>query len=162
MHRSSRFMIFLETALPKMVAAPSMAAMVVFIYGFILWTAWISLTKSSFLPTYDFAGLIQYFKLFNNDRWWVACKNLEQGEEAETDCAVICTACGRCASDAPDGLVTIQHNLAVVDYSKNSLASRIAIERCPTGAIVWLDEKSGPIKGVAAAKIVRKGALPVG
>ena len=95
-------------------------------------------------------------------RLWVACKNLEQGEEAETDCAVICTACGRCAADAPEGVVTIQHNLAVVNYSKNSLASRIAIERCPTGAIVWLDEKSGPIKGVAAAKIVRKSALPVG
>ena len=95
-------------------------------------------------------------------RLWVACKNLEIGEEAETNCAVLCTACGRCAADAPEGVITIRHNLAVVDYSKNSLASRLAIERCPTGAIVWLDEKAGPQKGKAAAKIVRKGALPVG
>ena len=76
MRRASRFMTFFETALPKIVLAPSMTAMVVFIYGFILWTAWISLTKSSFLPTYDFAGFIQYAKLFNNERWWVACRNL--------------------------------------------------------------------------------------
>jgi len=76
MHRPSRFMTYLETALPKAVVAPSMAAMVVFIYGFIIWTAWISMSKSTFLPTYDWAGLIQYVKLFNNERWWVACRNL--------------------------------------------------------------------------------------
>jgi len=95
-------------------------------------------------------------------RLWVACKNLEKDEEAETDCVVLCTACGRCAADAPEGLIAIQDNLAVIDYSKNSLASRLPIERCPTGAIVWMDEKSAPHKGKAATKIVRKGALPVG
>ena len=95
-------------------------------------------------------------------RLWVACKNLEKGEEAETDCLVLCTACGRCAADAPEGLITMQQNLAVIDYSKNSLASRVAIERCPTGAIVWLDDNAAPRKGKAATRIVRKGALPVG
>jgi len=93
-------------------------------------------------------------------RLWVACKNLEMGDEAETDCQVICTACGRCAADAPEGLIQIQDNLAVVDYAKNALASSVAVERCPTGAIVWLDE-SGARKGKAAARIVRKGALPL-
>ncbi len=94
-------------------------------------------------------------------RLWVACKNLETGDEAQTDCQVLCTACGRCAADAPEGLITIRHNLAVVNYAKNALASSLAVERCPTGAIVWLDE-SGTHKGKAAARIVRKGALPVG
>jgi glucose/mannose transport system permease protein len=28
------------------------------------------------LPRYDLAGFYQYVKLFTNDRWWVACKNL--------------------------------------------------------------------------------------
>ncbi len=74
--RSSRFFAFVEIALPKMVVAPSFLITVLFIYGFILWTAYISLTKSSFLPVYDFAGLIQYVKLFSIERWWVACKNL--------------------------------------------------------------------------------------
>ena len=49
---------------------------------------------------------------------------------------VACTACGRCVADAPEGLITIENKLAVIDYSKNSLASRLPIERCPTGAIV--------------------------
>ena len=58
--------------------------------------------------------------------------------------------------------VYFSDKLAVVDYSRNALASRIAIERCPTGAIVWLDDGNAVLKGKAAARIVRKGALPVG
>jgi RnfABCDGE-type electron transport complex B subunit len=90
---------------------------------------------------------------------WVACKNLEKGEAAEAECAVACNACGRCALDAPENLISIKNNLAVVDYSKNSLASQVAIERCPTGAIVWMD---GAItKGARAKKITRKSALTI-
>jgi RnfABCDGE-type electron transport complex B subunit len=94
-------------------------------------------------------------------RLWVACKNHDVGDEAEQDCHVVCTACGRCAQDSPEGLIQIQDNLAVIDYTKNSLASHVAIERCPTGAIVWLDKVSGPVKGAAARKVVRKKPLPV-
>ncbi len=91
---------------------------------------------------------------------WVACKNLEEGEQALAECEVACNACGRCAMDAPD-TVSIINNLAVVDYARNTLTSPVAIERCPTGAIVWL-EKGKVIKGAAAKKIVRKTPLPVG
>ncbi len=66
----------LESVLPKVVVAPSFIAMLIFIYGFILWTLYISMTKSTFLPSYDFIGLAQYFKLWSIERWWVACKNL--------------------------------------------------------------------------------------
>jgi glucose/mannose transport system permease protein len=65
-----------ENLLPKIVLAPTTLAAMIFVYGFILWTAWISFTKSRMLPRYDLAGLYQYIKLFTNDRWWVACKNL--------------------------------------------------------------------------------------
>lgn len=66
----------LENLLPKLVLAPTTAACLIFVYGFILWTAWISFTKSRLLPRYDWAGFFQYIKLFTNDRWWVASKNL--------------------------------------------------------------------------------------
>jgi glucose/mannose transport system permease protein len=71
-----RFADFLETFLPKLVLAPTFVASLFFVYGFILWTTWISLTKSRLLPKYDLAGFYQYFKLFTNDRWWVASQNL--------------------------------------------------------------------------------------
>jgi glucose/mannose transport system permease protein len=71
-----RIFSLVENLLPKIVLAPTTLAAMIFVYGFILWTAWISFTKSRMLPRYDLAGLYQYIKLFTNDRWWVACKNL--------------------------------------------------------------------------------------
>ncbi|MEN8176689.1 MAG: RnfABCDGE type electron transport complex subunit B [Pseudomonadota bacterium] len=95
-------------------------------------------------------------------RLWVACMNEEFGDVAEAECEVACTACGRCVADSPEGLIEIDRNLACVDYAKNSLASRVAIERCPTGAIVWFDRDGGAVRGRDARKIIRKGALPTG
>lgn len=66
----------LENLLPKLVLAPTTIAVLIFVYGFILWTTWISFTKSKLLPKYDLAGVFQFIKLFSNDRWWVASKNL--------------------------------------------------------------------------------------
>lgn len=94
-------------------------------------------------------------------RLWVACRNLRSNDEAESVCEVACTACGRCAADAPDGLVRIVNNLAVVDYSRNHLLTDIPIQRCPTGAIVWLDAETGIRKGVEAKRITRKSPLPI-
>ena len=93
-------------------------------------------------------------------RLWVACQSLAHGDEAEAECDVACTGCGKCAADAP-GLIQIVNNLAVVDYARNTSARPAAIERCPTGAIVWMDEVSGPRKGIAAKKIVRQSPRPV-
>ncbi len=65
-----------EQALPKLVLGPTLLASLVFVYGFILWTGWLSFTESRMLPRYELAGLVQYISLFQNDRWWVALTNL--------------------------------------------------------------------------------------
>ncbi|MDX1605963.1 MAG: sugar ABC transporter permease [Candidatus Competibacterales bacterium] len=65
-----------ERQLPKLVVAPTFIASLVFVYGFIGWTTWLSLSKSTMMPNYDWAGLAQYARLFRNDRWWVAAENL--------------------------------------------------------------------------------------
>mgnify|MGYP001813813204 FL=1 len=94
-------------------------------------------------------------------RLWVACRNLLRDEEAEAQCEVACTGCEKCAKDAPAGLIHIQNNLSRIDYSKNDMASPLPIERCPTGAIVWLDEVKGIRKGSQAKRIIREEALPL-
>jgi len=67
----------LEGILPRLVLAPTFVAILVFVYGFIAWTAWISLTRSRLLPNYKFAGFAQYLTLFTREpRWWVAILNL--------------------------------------------------------------------------------------
>ena len=67
---------WLEKHMPKIVLAPSFVVSLVFVYGFIGWTAWISLTRSRLLPRYDFHGVIQYERLFESVRWDTAINNL--------------------------------------------------------------------------------------
>lgn len=66
----------IENFMPKLVLAPTFVGALFFIYGFILWTGYLSLTPSHMLPNYEYVGLVQYHELFNNERWWVALKNL--------------------------------------------------------------------------------------
>lgn len=92
---------------------------------------------------------------------WMACKNEEFGDKAEAHCDVACTACGRCVMDAAEGLIAISNNLATIDYSRNVSADKSAIDRCPTGAIVWLDKDDSIRKGKNAKQVIRKEALPI-
>ena len=67
---------WLEKHLPKIVLGPSFLAIILFVYGFIAWTAWISFTRSRLMPKYDIDGFIQYQRLFDSPRWEVAIDNL--------------------------------------------------------------------------------------
>lgn len=67
---------WLERHMPKVVLAPSFVAALVFVYGFIGWTAWVSFTRSRLLPKYELKGTIQYERLFASPRWDVALDNL--------------------------------------------------------------------------------------
>src|SRR5215470_6814640 len=73
---SSRMLDTIESWLPRIVLAPTFVACLIFVYGFILWTVVLSFTPSRLLPSYEFAGIVQYIALFQNERWWVALKNL--------------------------------------------------------------------------------------
>lgn len=66
----------LEEYLPKIVLAPSLAVVLIAVYGFIFWTGWISLSSSRVMPVYDFAGLEQYGRLWATPRWNRAIVNL--------------------------------------------------------------------------------------
>lgn len=78
----------------------------------------------------------------------VQCKNLIAGDEILAACRVACTACGKCALDAAPGLISVASGVAVVNYERIDLAERRAIERCPTGAIVWLQGTQEPAAAV--------------
>jgi glucose/mannose transport system permease protein len=47
------FFDYLEDNIPKLVLAPTFVAVLVFVYGFIGWTTWISFTNSGLLPKYQ-------------------------------------------------------------------------------------------------------------
>lgn len=69
----------------------------------------------------------------------VQCKNLLKGDAAEDLCSVACNTCNRCVADSEPGVIDMIDNLAVINYEMNELTSPKATERCPTGAIVWVE-----------------------
>ncbi|MCB1047129.1 MAG: 4Fe-4S binding protein [Calditrichaeota bacterium] len=96
---------------------------------------------------------------------WVACNSLLAGDAAEAECDVACTGCGKCAADGAPGLIEIRDGLAVVNPDSMNKASEAAIQRCPTGAILWVEQTSeGTVfrKGLAAKPVLRDRALPIG
>lgn len=94
-------------------------------------------------------------------RLWVACKSQDAGDEVLEVCDVGCTACGKCAMDAEDNMITMVKSLPVINYSKKH-QTQVPIQRCPTGAIVWMDDEVGLVKGKEAKKIIRKGSRHIG
>ncbi len=72
----SRFGALADAWLPRLVLSPTIIASLVFVYGFIALTAYLSLTESRMMPNFEFAGFAQYERLFEIERWWVAATNL--------------------------------------------------------------------------------------
>ena len=66
----------LQEWLPRLVLAPTFLITVIFVYGFMVWTGYLSLSASKMLPSYEYVGLEQYTRLWANPRWYVAIKNL--------------------------------------------------------------------------------------
>ena len=66
----------LRAFLPRLVLAPSFALVLFFVYGFILWTIYLSFTRSRMMPLYDLVGFDSYVRLFAQPNWYKALENL--------------------------------------------------------------------------------------
>jgi len=66
----------LQNWLPKLVLSPSLAVMLIFVYGFIAFTIYLSFTDSRMLPSYNWVGWQNYDRLFRVREWNIALTNL--------------------------------------------------------------------------------------
>ncbi|MXY34199.1 MAG: sugar ABC transporter permease [Boseongicola sp. SB0664_bin_43] len=66
----------LQVWLPKLVLSPSLAMALLFVYGFILFTVYLSFTDSRILPSFGWVGLENYVKLFRLRHWEIAVTNM--------------------------------------------------------------------------------------
>lgn len=66
----------LRNALPKLVLSPSVALVAIFVYGFILFTFYLSFTDSRILPSFGWVGWQNYNNLFRIRAWDTAVTNL--------------------------------------------------------------------------------------
>ena len=62
--------------LPRIVIAPSFLLVLLFVYGFILYTGYLSMTNSKMLPSNEWVGFANYTKLFKLRHWDTAITNL--------------------------------------------------------------------------------------
>lgn len=67
-------------------------------------------------------------------RIFVSCVNKDKGGVAKKACANACIGCGKCAKECPFEAITVENNLAYIDYTKCRLC-RKCVAVCPTGAI---------------------------
>jgi glucose/mannose transport system permease protein len=65
-----------SSIVPQLVLAPSLVATFVYVFVFGAWTIWISVSNSSDLPDFSFAGFQHYAELWVNLRWRIAYTNL--------------------------------------------------------------------------------------
>jgi glucose/mannose transport system permease protein len=81
----------LQDFIPKLVLAPSLGVMLVFVYGFIAYTVYLSFTASKMLPNTTLVGMQNYTKLFALDHWHTAIHNIAIFASLYI---IICTAIG--------------------------------------------------------------------
>lgn len=61
---------------PLAVLLPTIVATGIYIFVFVAWNIYLSLTNSTLLPSYDFAGFDAYTRLWRNPRWTTGVWNL--------------------------------------------------------------------------------------
>ncbi|MDD6479402.1 MAG: RnfABCDGE type electron transport complex subunit B [Oscillospiraceae bacterium] len=68
----------------------------------------------------------------------VMCSSKDKGAVARKACKNACIACKKCELNCPDKAITVEDNLASIDYSK-CVGCGVCAEVCPTGCIKKID-----------------------
>lgn len=85
-------------------------------------------------------------------RVYVSCVNKDKGPVAKKACKAACIGCGICAKTCTHGAITVEANLAYIDFNKCKLC-RECEALCPTGAIHGVNFPKALDKDAVKARI---------
>jgi len=80
-----------------------------------------------------------------SDHIFVACRNQDGPKESRKLCLKACVGCSICVRALADNEMTIENNLARIDYGKYGQGTELPTTKCPTGCLVVIE----PEKAVA-------------
>lgn len=87
-------------------------------------------------------------------RVFVSCISKDKGAVAKKACDVACIGCGKCVKVCPYEAITLENNLAYIDFNKCKLCRKCA-PVCPTSAIL---EVNFPLRSKETALDIDKEA----
>jgi len=76
-------------------------------------------------------------------RVFVSCVNKDKGPVAMKACQVSCIGCGKCEKECNFGAITVENNLAYIDFEKCRLC-RKCVTVCPKHAILDVNFPTPP------------------
>jgi glucose/mannose transport system permease protein len=76
MNAKNRWGLTRDDITARLVLLPTVVVTLIFVYGFILFTVYLSFTGSKILPNFSWVGLENWTRLFKLDQWWLALKNM--------------------------------------------------------------------------------------
>lgn len=94
-------------------------------------------------------GIIEIRNRGKKDRrLFVSCVNKDKGAVARKACTAACIGCGKCAKVCAFEAITVENNVAYIDFEKCKMCRKCAAE-CPTGAIHEVNFPPRPPKAEA-------------